>query len=528
MTDAATDIQQGATALGIELGSTRIKAVLTGSNNTTLAVGSHEWSSAMVDGLWSYTEADVIAGVQAAYAALAADVSHQHGVALTRVGAIGISAMMHGYIALDGDGELLVPFRTWQNTVTGSQSEELSGLFGVHIPQRWSIAHLLRAIDEGEEHVGRIDRLTTLAGLVHQRLTGEHVLGVGDASGMFPIDEDTRDYAAGMQQKFAERIASHNVPWTLHDILPTVLPAGATAGTLTPEGAALLDPSGTLEAGIPFAPPEGDAGTGMVATNSVGVGTANVSAGTSIFAMVVLDGALPSAPQEIDMVTTPAGDPVAMVHCNNGAVDLQSWVGLLGEAASALGASFDDSTLYETLYRASLDGDADGGGMLAYNYRAGEHIVGATAGRPLFVRSPESPFTLANFMRTHLFASFGALRMGFDLLAEQGVQVETLFAHGGLFRTKGVAQRYLAGAVGAPVSVGGEAGEGGAWGMALLAAFTREGGEDLTSWLAERVFSGAELVTEEPRPEDVEGFSAFMERYRAGIPVELAAIDALS
>lgn len=524
MAEACDDIREGATALGIELGSTRIKAVLIDSTNAPIAVGSHEWASTLTDGLWSYSKQQIISGLQAAYAQLK-DRVQTLGVDLTTVGAIGISAMMHGYIALDADGELLVPFRTWQNTVTEAQAQELSELFGVHIPQRWSVAHLLRALDEGESHIGRIERLTTLSGYVHLLLTGKHVLGVGDASGMFPIDDATGSYHEAMQSRLTERIVAHDVPWVIDEILPTVLSAGESAGELTADGARLLDPSGQLQPGIPFAPPEGDAGTGMVATNSVGVGTANVSAGTSIFAMVVLEGALPDAPHEIDMVTTPAGDPVAMVHCNNGAVELQSWVGLLGQAAHALGAQFDDATLYETLYRASLQGTADG--MVAYNYRAGEHIVGASAGRPLFTRLPDSTLSLANFMRTHLFASFGALRIGFDLLRSQGVKIETLFAHGGLFRTKGVAQRYLAAAVGCPVSVGDEAGEGGAWGMALLAAFTRDGGQDLTRWLSEAVFAEAALITEDPRPEDLDDFTSFMERYRAALPVEMAAISSL-
>lgn len=526
---AARDAIVGAdTSLGIELGSTRIKAVLIGPDQQPLATGGFDWKSKLENGVWTYDVDAVWAGLQAAYADLAANVESAYGVPLEKVGAMGFSAMMHGYMAFDAAANLLVPFRTWQNTITGEAAHELTQLFQHNIPQRWSIAHLHQAILGGEEHVASIDYLTTLAGYVHWRLTGERALGVGDASGMFPIDISTGSYDEKMLAQFDELVADRGFPWKLAGILPKVLPAGQAAGALTDEGAKLLDPSGRLSAGIPFAPAEGDAGTGMVATNSVARRTANVSAGTSIFAMVVLENALKSLHEEIDLVTTPAGDLVAMAHCNNGAVDLQAWVGLFGEVAKALGASVDTNTLFETLYRAALEGDADGGGMLAYNYLAGEHVVGLEAGRPMFVRSPRSNFTLANFMRTHLFASLGALRVGMDiLLKDEGVGLDSMFAHGGLFKTKGVAQRFLAAAMNTPVSVGEVAGEGGAWGMALLASFLRSGEGSLADWLASSVFQDAEIDTIEPVQADVEGFDQFMERYRAGLAIERAAVDQL-
>ncbi|WP_331715710.1 xylulokinase [Tessaracoccus coleopterorum] len=422
--------------------------------------------------MWTYDLDAVWAGLQAAYADLAADVERHHGLRLTRVGSLGISAMMHGYLAFNAAGELLVPFRTWQNTMTAEAATELTGLFQHNIPQRWSIAHLYQAILRGEDHVGDIDYLATLAAYVHHVLTGERNLGVGDASGMFPIDVATGSYDAAMVAQFDELVADRGYGWKLADILPTVLPAGARAGMLSAEGALLLDPTGELQAGVPVAPAEGDAGTGMVATNSVARRTANVSAGTSIFAMVVLEGPLAKLHEEIDLVTTPAGDLVAMAHCNNGTIDLSAWVGLFGEVGRALGAEFDTNQLFETLYRSALEADSDGGGMLAYNYLAGEHVTGLEAGRPMFVRTPSSTFSLANFMRTHLFASLGALRVGMDvLLRDEGVGLDSMFAHGGLFKTKGVAQGFLAAAMDTPVSVGEVAGEGGAWGMALLASY---------------------------------------------------------
>ncbi|MHA6526015.1 xylulokinase [Tessaracoccus sp. G1721] len=525
---ARDTIVAGNTSLGIELGSTRIKAVLIGPDHQPLATGGHEWKSKLEGGFWTYDVDAVWSGLQAAYADLAAAVEATHGVQLETVGSMGFSAMMHGYMAFDEAGALLVPFRTWQNTTTGESAHALTKLFQYNIPQRWSIAHLYQAVLGGEAHVGRIDYLTTLAGYVHWRLTGERSLGVGDASGMFPIDTATGQFDQGMLAQFDALLADRGYGWTLADILPKVLPAGQQAGSLTEDGARLLDPSGRLRAGVPFAPAEGDAGTGMVATNAVARRTANVSAGTSIFAMVVLEGPLKALHEEIDLVTTPAGDLVAMAHCNNGAVDLQAWVGLFGEAAAALGAQVDTNALFQTLYTAALDGDADGGGMLAYNYLAGEHVVGLEAGRPMFVRTPHSSFTLANFMRTHLYAALGALRVGMDiLLKDEGVELDSMFAHGGLFKTKGVAQRFLAAAMNTPVSVGEIAGEGGAWGMALLASFLRSGEPSLAGWLASSVFGGAAIDTVDPVRADVEGFDRFMDRYRAGLPIERAAVDTL-
>lgn len=521
-------ITGGRTALGIELGSTRIKAVLIGPDHQPLATGGFDWRSTLADGIWTYDLELVRTGLQAAYADLAANVLAAHGVELTTTGALGVSAMMHGYVAHDSDGNQLVGFRTWQNTMTGEAAHELTQLFQHNIPQRWSVAHLRQAILNGEEHVSRLATVDTLASWVHSQLSGERRIGVGDASGMFPIAAGTGSFDAGMLAKFDELVADKGFEWKLADLLPEVLPAGAPAGSLSEAGARLLDPSGKLRAGIPMAPPEGDAGTGMVATNSVARRTANVSAGTSIFAMVVLEDALKELHEEIDLVTTPAGDPVAMAHAANGALDLQAWVNLFGEAAKAVGSTIDVNELFGALYRSALEGDPDGGGMLAYNYLAGEHVVGLEAGRPLFVRTPNSNFTLANFMRTHLFSTFGALRVGMDILIkDEGVQMDSMFAHGGLFKTKGVAQGFLAAAMNTPVSVGDVAGEGGAWGMALLAAFLGSGSDSLADWLGSEVFAGAEVETMEPNPSDVAGFDQFMERYRAGLAIEQAAVSAL-
>lgn len=524
---ARTAIRDGGTALGIELGSTRIKAVLIGPDHTPLATGSHAWENQFVDRLWTYSLESVWSGVQACYAALAADVAARYGVELTTIGALGVSAMMHGYLAFDDAGELLVPFRTWRNTNTGPAVEALSAAFGTNIPHRWSIAHLYQAVLDAEPHVGSVAQLTTLAGYVHRQLTGERVLGVGDASGMFPIDTEAGGYDATMISTFDRLVADHGVDWSVADLLPTIRPAGDDAGTLTEAGAALLDPTGTLRPGAPLCPPEGDAGTGMVATNSVAPRTGNVSAGTSIFAMVVLEHPLSRVHHELDLVTTPAGDLVAMVHCNNGASELNAWVGLFAEFAALLDVPVDAGRVFETLFRASLDGTPDGGGLLAYNYLSGEPITGLDEGRPLFVRSPDSTLDLATFMRTHLFASLATLRIGMDvLLSDEQVDLESMFAHGGLFTTKGVAQRYLAAAIDTPVSVGNTASEGGAWGIAVLAAFltARAPGQTLADYLADRVFAGAELVTVEPDPADVAGFNAFMRRYVAALPVQRAAV----
>lgn len=520
----------GQTALGIELGSTRIKACLVLAEDPTIVigVGSHEWENQFEDRMWTYSLDAVWSGLQAAYAGLAADVEARHHVRPKTYGAIGVSAMMHGYLAFDGEGQLLVPFRTWRNTTTGAAAAELTELLGQNIPLRWSIAHLRQAVLDEEPHVADIRFVTTLAGYVHWKLTGRKVLGVGDASGMFPIDPKTRDYDADLVARFDRLVAGGPLGAGLHALLPEVLVAGEHAGDLSTEGAALLDPSGTLLPGIPFAPPEGDAGTGMVATNAVAPRTGNVSAGTSIFAMVVLERPLERVHEELDVVTTPAGDPVAMVHCNNGASELAAWAHLFGRFAAAAGTIVDADAVFDVLFREALEGAADAGGLLAYNHLAGEPIAGLTEGRPLVVRTPDSRFTLANFMRAQLYGVFGTLALGMRVLDDEGVALDSMFAHGGLFRTAGVAQRFLAGAIGAPVTVGETASEGGAWGIAVLAAYVAKAdGLGLDAYLRDHVFASAELDTVEPDPVDVAGFAEYLDRYRAGLAIEAAAVTAL-
>lgn len=529
--DTRQAIINGQTALGVEFGSTRIKAVLIGEDHQPIATGSHEWENRYANGLWTYSLDDVWTGLQAAYRELREQVQATYGVPLKATGAIGFSGMMHGYMAFDASGELLVPFRTWRNTTTGPAATELTELLSFNIPLRWSIAHLHQAILNNEPHVPEIAHITTLAGYVHWKLTGRQVLGIGEASGVFPIDSTINDFDQQRLDRVEARFKAEGVPWALRDLLPTVLVAGEQAGTLTAEGAALLDPTGELEAGVPLCPPEGDAGTGMVATNSVAERTANVSAGTSVFAMIVLEQALSQLYPEIDMVTTPTGKPVAMVHSNNCTSDLNAWVGLFGEFAQAIGADIDPSTLFETLYRQALSGEADGGGLLAYNFVSGEHIIHLEQGRPLFVRTPESRFTLANFMRTHLFASLGALKMGLDILLErENVSIDRVLGHGGFFKTPEVGQRIMAAAMNVPVSVMATAGEGGAWGIALLADFMRrrEDGEALGDYLANRVFAGESGTTIAPDPADVDGFASFMARYHVGLPIETTAAGALT
>jgi sugar (pentulose or hexulose) kinase len=527
MNEIVNAIRSGKTALGMELGSTRIKAVLVDEHHNPIASGSHEWENRLVDGIWTYTLEDIWEGVQDSYSKLAEDVKNQYGETLTTVGAIGISAMMHGYMAFDKEGELLVPFRTWRNTMTEEASEKLTKLFSYQIPQRWSIAHLYQAIINKEEHVKDIDYLITLEGYVHWKLTGQKVLGIGDCAGMFPVDTEKKDFNERMIDQFDELAASENLPWKLRSILPEVLTAGEKAGILTEEGARLLDVSGQLQAGIPLCAPEGDAGTGMVATNSVARRTGNVSAGTSVFAMVVLEKELSKVYPEIDLVTTPAGDLVGMVHCNNCTSDLNAWVNLFKEFAEAMGIETDMNTLFSTLYKKALEGDADCDGLLSYGYYSGETITGFEEGRPLFVRMPDSKFTLANFMRTHLYSALGALKIGMDILYEEGVQLDVLLGHGGLFKTKGVGQRIMAAAAGVPVSVMETAGEGGAWGAALLASYmiSREEGETLSQYLADKVFAGQTGSCMEPDEEDQKGFEKFMKRYVAGLPIERAAVD---
>ena len=523
-------IESGKTSLGIELGSTRIKAVLIGEDHTPLASGSHEWENQYENGIWTYSIEDVWAGLQNSFQKLSKEVSQKYNMRLTSIGAIGFSAMMHGYMAFDKDGNLLVPFRTWRNTTTGEAAEKLTELFQFNIPQRWSIAHLYQAILNKEPHVKDINHLTTLAGYVHWMLTGQKVLGVGEASGMFPIDSTINDFDAHMLEKFNELLKAENISWTLRDILPKVLVAGESAGVLTDEGAKRFDPTGHLQAGSKLCPPEGDAGTGMVATNSVAVRTGNVSAGTSVFAMIVLEKALSKLYPEIDMVTTPTGKPVAMVHSNNCTSDLNAWVDLFQEFTRALGVEMSESKLYEMLYQKALTGDADAGGLLAYSYLSGEHITQLEEGRPLFVRTPESRFTLSNFMRVNLFSSLGALKIGMDILFEQEkVKLTQLLGHGGFFKTKEVGQRIMAAAMNVPVSVMETAGEGGAWGIALLASYmlNKAENETLEDYLSNKVFAGENGTTITPDQKDVDGFAMFMERYKKGLVIERAAIDGL-
>ena len=528
--DTQKAIESGRTALGVEFGSTRIKAVLIGEDHLPIASGSYAWENRYENGVWTYHLDEVWNGLQESYRSLSSEVLEKYKVPLQTIGAIGFSAMMHGYLAFDRDDHLLVPFRTWRNTITGQAAAKLTDLFQFNIPQRWSIAHLYQAILNKEPHVKDISHLTTLAGYVHWKLTGQNALGVGEASGMFPIDSQSNDYDTQKIELFDACIREENLPWKIQDILPKVLLAGDAAGALTEEGAKLLDPAGGLQAGIPLCPPEGDAGTGMVATNSVAERTGNVSAGTSVFAMIVLEKALSKLYPEIDMVTTPTGKPVAMVHSNNCTSDLNAWVDLFQEFTRALGVEMSESGLYEMLYKQGLMGDADGGGLLAYNYLSGEHLTQFEEGRPLFVRTPESRFTLANFMRTHLFSSLGALKIGMDILFElEQVKIDQLLGHGGFFKTKEVGQKMMAAAMNVPVAVMETAGEGGAWGIALLASYMLNKAENqpLESYLDNKVFAGENGTTVAPDPGDVEGFASFMERYKKGLVIERAAVDGL-
>lgn len=524
------EIESGKTILGVEFGSTRIKAVLIGENHSPVASGSHDWENRYENGVWTYNLEDVWEGLQDSIRKLSHNVLEKYKTPLRTIGAMGFSAMMHGYMAFDKDANLLVPFRTWRNTMTDEASKELTELFGFNIPQRWSIAHLYQAILNQESHTKSIGYLTTLAGYVHWRLTGRKVLGIGDASGMFPIDSKTNTYDAPMVDLFNQKIRSQNFQWKLQEILPEVLISGDDAGILTEKGAKLLDPTGQLQPGIPLCPPEGDAGTGMVATNSIAERTGNVSAGTSVFAMIVLEKSLSKVHPEIDMVTTPTGKPVAMVHCNNCTSDLNAWIGLFRELTNALGVELDQSKLFEISYQKALEGDADCGGLLAYNYLSGEPITHFEEGRPLFVRTPESRFTLSNFMRVHLFSALGALRIGLDILFEQEqVKINQVFGHGGFFKTKEVGQKIMAAAMNVPVSVMETAGEGGAWGIALLASYMlqKREHEPLEDYLSSRVFAGEHGTTILPDQRDIEGFKSFMEQYKKGLVIERTAVDVL-
>ena len=530
MSNVKEVIESGKAVLGIELGSTRIKAVLIDENHTPIASGDHEWENRLENGNWTYSLDDIRAGLRHSYQNLAADVQNKYGATIRKIGAIGFSAMMHGYMAFDKDGKLLVPFRTWRNSTTGPAAEELTRLFQYNIPIRWSIAHLYQAILNGEDHVKDVAYFTTLAGYIHWKLTGVKALGIGDASGMFPIDVEKKDFNEEMIRKFDELVEEKHFPWKLRDIMPKVMVAGEEAGVLTEEGAKLLDESGNLEAGVLLCPPEGDAGTGMAATNSVAKRTGNVSAGTSVFAMIVLEKELRKVYPEIDLVTTPDGSLVAMVHANNCTSDLNAWVGIFREFAESFGIEVDMNRLFGTLYNKALEGDADCGGLLAYGYLSGEFITGVDEGRPLFARSPESKFNLANFMRVNLYTALGAIKVGMDLLLkEEDVAIDSILGHGGLFKTKGVGQRILAAAINAPVSVMETAGEGGPWGVALLAAYMKNktDGESLEDYLAKKVFAGNAGSRMEPNPKDVEGYEVFTQRYKKGIEIEKAALEYL-
>lgn len=527
---AKQTIESGKASLGIEFGSTRIKAVLVDQDNKPIASGGFEWENALVDNIWTYSLGDVMSGLAAAYRDMADNAERELGTKIETLSAIGVSGMMHGYIVLDENEKLLVPFRTWRNNITGEASEKLTEIFNYPIPQRWSIAHLYQSILNGEGHVKDIAYLTTLAGYVHWQLTGEKVMGVGEASGMFPIDIKTKDFNAGMLAQFDELIAHKDFSWETKDILPKVLVAGQSAGQLTKAGAAMIDSSGRLETGIPFCPPEGDAGTGMVATNTIGARMGNVSAGTSVFACVVLEDDLSRAYPEIDQVTTPDGKLVAMAHSNNCTSDLNAWVELFDQAVSALGFACSKTQLFETLYNEALKGDADGGGLLSYGYISGEHITHFEEGRPLFVRGENSQFTLANFMRVHLFSALAAMRVGLDILfKKEKVKVDEILGHGGLFKTEGVGQRILAGALNTPVSVMATAGEGGAWGMAVLASFLVNQTEEQTldDYLKTCVFADQKNVRIVPDPKDVAGFETYIQRYQRGLDIEREAVKRL-
>ena len=525
---AKETIQQGKAILGIEFGSTRIKAVLIDGENKPIAQGSHEWENQLVDGLWTYSIDAIWNGLQDCYAQLRKDVKSQYDCEIESLAAIGFSAMMHGYMAFNKQQEILVPFRTWRNTNTAKAAAALSELFVYNIPLRWSISHLYQCILEDNDHVKDIDFITTLAGYIHWQLTGEKVLGVGDASGMLPIDPETRNYSQQMVDKFDALVAPKGYPWKLIDILPKVLNAGENAGVLTEAGAKKLDPSGTLKAGVPVCPPEGDAGTGMVATNAVKQRTGNVSAGTSSFSMIVLEKDLSKPYEMIDMVTTPDGSLVAMVHCNNCTSDLNAWVNLFKEYQQLLGVPVDMNEVFGKLYNNALTGDADCGGLIAYNYISGEPVTGLAEGRPMFVRSANDKFNLANFMRANLYASVGVLKIGNDILFnEEHIKVDRITGHGGLFKTKGVGQRVLAAAINSPISVMETAGEGGAWGIALLASYlvNNANGSTLADWLEQNVFAGNTGVEIAPTAEDVAGFNKWIENSKRGLAIEQAAVD---
>ncbi|MDM5298835.1 FGGY-family carbohydrate kinase [Bacillus pumilus] len=523
----ANAIREGRTSLGIEFGSTRIKAILIDEQFQSIAQGAFEWESSLQDGMWTYNLIDIITGLQVAYRQMKEQAEEMYGVTIRTIGSIGISAMMHGYLACDHTGELLVPFRTWRNSTTTEASQKLTDLFQFHIPERWSIAHLYQAILEEEKHLFRLEYLTTLSGYIHWLLTGKQAIGIGDASGMFPIDESIQDFSDVMLEQFDELLTEKNYPWKLRDLLPRVYLAGEEAGVLSAAGAAILDQAKQLQPGIPFCPPEGDAGTGMVATNSIERRTGNISVGTSVFAMIVLEEHLSRVYPEVDLVTTPDGVPVAMVHANNCTSDLNAWMNVFREAFEAMGQPVDTKRLYESLLRQALEADRDGGGLLSYGYYSGEQITRLQEGRPLFVRSAESRFNLANFMRTHLFSAFGAMKIGMDRLKEnEHIVIDRLLGHGGLFKTPIVGQKMVAAALDTPISVVSTAGEGGAFGMAVLASYMmNRQKQTLAEFLTHQVFANTSEERIEPDPLDVKGFELFLKRYQEGLSIERAAVE---
>ena len=520
-------IENGSAILGIEFGSTRIKSVLIAPDHSVIASGSHEWENDYVDGVWTYSQSAIISGFQSSYADLKADVMNKYGITLTRLAGMGISAMMHGYLPFNDKMELLVPFRTWRNTITGEAAQKLTEAFSFHMPQRWSLSHLYQAVLNNEKHVSDIRYITTLAGWAHYLLTGKKVLGIGDASGMMPIDSSTNDYDSRMIDIFDNLVSDRGYPWKLRDIMPVVLCAGDDAGSLTAEGALLIDPAGDLLPGCPLCPPEGDAGTGMTATNSVRERTGNVSAGTSIFSMVVLEKPLSKVYPEIDLVTTPSGRQVGMIHCNSCTSDINAWISLFAEFADTMGFRADIGDMFTRLFRKALEADTDCGGIVSFNYFAGEPVTGLSEGRPMLVRLPNAKMNLANFMRAQIYASMETLKYGMDIMNAENVAIDQIFAHGGLFKTKGVAQNILAAAIHAPVTVMETAGEGGAWGIALLADYllNREDGEALDHYLDEKVFNSMDQLTVTPSKEDEEGFDKYMKRFCACLPAQKSAVE---
>lgn len=523
--DIKNYIEEGKAIFGIEFGSTRIKGVLIDDAGEVLAVGGYEWENSLVNGIWTYGEEEFFAGLKGCYSSLKKDVKDRYGITIKNLKAIGISGMMHGYLAFNEEGKLLTPFRTWRNTCAGEAANKLTEVFQFNIPDRWSIAHLYQVILDGEEHVKDVRYFTTLAGYIHTLLTGEKVLGIGEASGMFPMEGN--NYSETMLDKFDALVEEKGYPWKIREILPKVLVAGENAGVLTEAGAKLLDEDGDLQAGIPMCPPEGDAGTGMVATNSVRVRTGNVSAGTSVFAMIVLEKLLSKLHREIDMVTTPDGAPVAMVHCNNCTSDINAWTYLFKEVLDLMGADCSMGDLFTALFKKSAEADADCGDLISYNYFSGEFITGFETGKPLFIREPDSKFSLANFMRVQLFTAFGGIKIGMNILEKEDVAIDKILGHGGFFKTPVIGQSVLAAVMNAPVSVMETAGEGGAWGVAVLAAFSanKEDGETLPDYLDNKIFATQKMTTLEPDEKIVDSFNKFMENYKKGLAVERAAVD---